>query len=98
MSSRIRSLLSHADPKWTEDMLVYALRYTLGRSSYAPGVCQDYLRPLIPHFSKKALCVMIRDIQEALADTTFGPLPYADEWGKLLRDMEAELENRKRQK
>ena len=96
MSSR--SLLSHADPEWTEDMLVYALRYTLGRSSYAPGVCQDYLRSLIPHFSKKALRVIIRDIQEALADTTFGPLPYADKWDKLRRDMEVELENRKRQK
>lgn len=94
MSSR--SLLSHANPEWTEDMLVYALRYTLGRSSYAPGVCQDYLRPLIPHFSKKALRVIIRDIQEALADTTSGPLPYADKWDKLLRDMEVELENRKR--
>ena len=86
--SRKNSLMAHLDPEWTEDILIYALRYTLGRSSYAPGVCQDYLKPLVPFFTKKALGVMIRDIEREISE--FENLPYRKQWGELLRSMKAE--------
>lgn len=96
MSGRRKvDLVRHLDKEWVEDMLVYALRYTLGRSSYSPGVCQDFLGPLVKYFSQKGLAVMIRDLRGALNDSVSGPIPYADKWANLLAMMEEEMRERK---
>lgn len=42
-----------------------AVRYSLGRQTYMPGLVQDFLRPLLPKLSEKTLAVMERDIRQA---------------------------------
>lgn len=99
MSGRRKlDLIRHLDKEWVEDMLVYSLRYTLGRSTYAPVICQDFLSPLVKYFSQKALGVMIRDMEEALTDRTSGPIPYADKWARLMTEMKVEVKIRKEEK
>lgn len=46
-------------------ILICAVRYSLGRQSYMPGLVQDYIRQLLPCLDKKTLYVMQRDIEEA---------------------------------
>lgn len=37
-----------------------AVRYTLGRRTYMPGLVIDYIRPLLPFLSSKTLWCLIR--------------------------------------
>lgn len=46
-------------------ILICAVRYSIGRQSYMPGLVQDYIRPLLPYLDKRTLFVMQRDIEEA---------------------------------
>ena len=46
-------------------ILICAVRYSIGRRSYMPGLVQDYIRPILPSLDKKTLSVMQRDIEEA---------------------------------
>lgn len=46
-------------------ILICAVRYSLGRQTYMPGLVQGYIRPLLPCLDKRTLSVMQRDIEEA---------------------------------
>ena len=46
-------------------ILICAVRYSLGRQSYMPGLVQDYIRPLLSCLDKRTLSVIRRDIEEA---------------------------------
>lgn len=46
-------------------ILICAVRYSIGRRSYMPGLVQDYIRPILPSLDKKTLSVIQRDIEEA---------------------------------
>lgn len=46
-------------------ILICAVRYSIGRRSYMPGLVQDYIRPILPSLDKKTLSAMQRDIEEA---------------------------------
>lgn len=46
-------------------ILICAVRYSLGRQTYMPGLVQGYIRPILPSLDKKTLSVMQRDIEEA---------------------------------
>lgn len=46
-------------------ILICAVRYSLGRQTYMPGLVQGYIRPLLPYLDKRTLSVMQRDIEEA---------------------------------
>lgn len=41
-----------------------AVRYTLGRRTYAPGAVIDFITPLIPYLDNKTLWCFDRDIAE----------------------------------
>lgn len=45
-------------------MLNWAVRYCLGRMSYAPGMTIGFITPLLPYLSKKTLWCFDRDIEE----------------------------------
>ena len=45
-----------------EEMLCYALRYALGRRSYAPYSVITFLRPLLPYIRDSELAIWRRDI------------------------------------
>lgn len=84
-------VIKHLDREWLEDMLIYAMRYTLGRGSYSPGVSTDFIRPLIPFLTTKTLSVMERDIRQSVSDS----LPYRVEiWVPFLTKLQAELSAR----
>lgn len=89
-----KELMKELDADWLEDILIYAMRYTLGRSSYSPGVSMDFIRPLIPHLTDKALTVMIQDVRERLDSESYGGLPYVREWSAFCANLEAEKADR----
>lgn len=42
--------------------LICAVRYSLGRRSYMPGLVIRFIRPLLPYLCDRAIYVMIQDI------------------------------------
>ena len=67
------------------DTLVYAFRYALGRSSYAPSDVMHALRAHAGELDERSRVVIVREITGALLWDD-PPLPYADEWRRT-RDM-----------
>lgn len=51
-------------PKKLEEMFCYALRYALGRMSYAPYSVVTFLQPLLPHIRSEELALWARDIEK----------------------------------
>lgn len=47
-----------------EEMFCYALRYALGRMSYAPYSVVSFLKPLLPNVRSEELALWARDIEE----------------------------------
>lgn len=45
-------------------ILTCAVRYALGRQTYMPGIVTDFIRPLLPYVSDKALYVFDQDITD----------------------------------
>lgn len=72
---------------------VCAVRYCLGRRTYAPGTVMGFIRPLLPRLDSKTLYVMARDIAEAdnLGDTEID----APMWAEFLTEIEKERKRRK---
>lgn len=72
-----------------ETILVCAIRYALGRSTYMPGLVADYVTPFVPMLSKKTLGCIEKD----LSNTS----NYGDEnidkpiWMELLSKVREEL-------
>lgn len=85
-------------------LLNYAVRYALGRYSYAPGQVMDAIRPMLPDCNGKTLWCFEKDIAEFLKDCEnmgsksfmFGD-PYILEWKKFREDVVQEIERRKRE-
>lgn len=87
-----------------ELMMISALRYAIGRSSYLPLTAIEYTRYLIPQLSVNTLGVMKRDIKEEIDRRKrlhkenpkyFGNLYMAEEWEKLAEDMTVAYLNKK---
>lgn len=45
-----------------ETILVCAIRYALGRSTYMPGLVASYVAPFVPMLSKKTLSCIEKDL------------------------------------
>lgn len=76
-------------------MLNWALRYTLGRETYAPHSVMVYCKPLLPHLSERTLEVMREDIEEAAKSNSLGdPRIDAPKWLEFLDVIKAELTER----
>lgn len=72
---------------------ICAVRYCLGRRTYAPGTVMGFIKPLLPKLDDKALYVMARDIAEAdsLGDAEID----APMWAEFLAEIEKERKRRK---
>lgn len=79
-----------------ELMMIFALRYAIGRYTYTPSVTIDYIRYLIPELSAKTLLVMKRDIEEEIVkyQRMERELYMADEWAKLAEEIRVEYEQK----
>jgi len=73
-----------------------AVRYSLGRQTYMPHTVMSYIKPLLPHLTKRTLVCMERDIREA---ESFG-VGYGSEtidkpaWLNFLQEVQNELSRR----
>lgn len=78
-------------------VLNWAIRYALGRSTYAPGLTMDVIRPMLPDCSTKTVAVFVQDVGEWLdrtkPETGFFDNYWSD-WKAFLNDCKAELERR----
>lgn len=83
-------------------VLNFAVRYALGRYSYAPSLVIGQIKPILQDCSDKTLWCFEKDIAEFLKDCEntgsksyfFGD-PYVLEWKKFLDDVVKEIERRK---
>lgn len=81
------------------EMLNYAVRYSLGRMSYAPHDVIAYCRPLLPNLSDKTLHVMEKDIAAAARDEMLGDKTIdAPAWMQFLLEVLREIDGRKDKK
>ena len=88
-------ILNHLDLDWLEDMFLYSLDYCLGRMSYAPSVCIDFLKPCLPYMQNRVLGVIYRRINEFNFDAfKTGDMMYPREWNAFKDEVEAELQKR----
>ena len=84
-------ILNHLDLYWLEDMFLYSLDYCLGRMSYSPGVCMDFLEPCLPYMQNRVLGIIYRRINEF---TFRSEMEYPREWNAFKDKVEAELQKR----
>lgn len=72
---------------------ICAVRYCLGRRTYAPGTVMGFIKTFLPALDDKTLYVMARDIAEAdnLGDTEID----APMWTAFLAEIEKERKRRK---
>lgn len=72
---------------------ICAVRYCLGRRTYAPAAVMGFIKPLLSTLDDKTLYVMARDIAEAdnLGDTEID-VPM---WAEFLAEIEKERKRRK---
>lgn len=86
--------MSIATDDWTGFMLLCALRYCMGRQSYAVSVCCDFLRNHWQEIDAKTRATMRRGVAEELARyERMGATMGADfddrDWRNLLAFMDA---------
>lgn len=76
-----------------------AIRYCLGRRTYMPKLVMDYVRPLLPDLSDKALWCMEKDILQHKADGYSYGDPSIDvpAWQEFLSQVQREIRRRKEQ-
>lgn len=82
-------ILNHLDLDWLGDMLTYSLEYCLGRMSYAPGVCMDFLEPCLPYMENRVLGFMYRTINSYKFYNDV--MEYKNEWNAFKDKVETEL-------
>lgn len=73
----------------------FAVRYCMGRYTYAPGLTISVITPMLPYLNHRTLLVMARDIREAdehgkLGDEVVDRPP----WIKFVEHIEQELAKR----
>lgn len=76
-----------------ESILICAIRYAIGRRTYMPYIVCNFIQPLVPLLSNKALHVMSRDITER-GDDLGDPNIDAPHWINLKNAVSKEMERR----
>ena len=79
----------------TEDMVIYAFRYALGRMTYAVGDVTDYLINHWHRLSKKTRMLIIEEIQKAIKEKKAGMDCDIQRWRAILLLEEATKEESK---
>lgn len=87
-------MIGPSDDRFGE-MLNYAVRYALGRRSYAVGDTVSFIMPLIPYLTTRTLYVMHRDIKEQAERDLLGMDCDKVDWMKLYKAIGEEMERRK---
>lgn len=85
-------ILNHLDLEWLGHILTYAFEHCLGRMSYSPGVCMDFLEPCLPYIENKLLGFMFRRIKNY--EFSYDTYDYKKEWNAFKDKIEAELISR----
>lgn len=81
-----------ADDYYFGSILICAVRYSIGRMSYMPGIVIEFIHPLLPYLDDKTLYNLEKDIRTA---PTYGhELIDKPGWVKLLAAIQAEQKNR----
>lgn len=75
------------------EMLNWAVRYSLGRRTYAVMDTCNYIKPLIKYLSNRTLYCMSRDIKDQKKDG-YGDQCDVDNWTELLDLIDKELARR----
>lgn len=82
-------------------VLNWAVRYSLGRYTYAPSLTIGVIRPMLPDCSTKTVAVFVQDVGEWLErtepETGFWDNHWAG-WKDFLDDCKTELERREKEK
>lgn len=73
------------------DILIYALRYSLGRMSYAPSVVSDAIKDNIENISSGDIKLYIREICDC---EDYGMEFDKEHWLKFAKYLEGVLEDR----
>lgn len=79
-----------------QEMLVYAVRYALGRRTYAVSSMVNYILPMIPSMDSKYIKIMYEDIGSRRV-IGYGDEFNEREWLKLLGRLLDEREKRFRE-
>lgn len=76
-------------------VLNWAVRYCMGRMTYAPSMTIEFITPLLPHLSMKTLWCFERDIDERKKDgKSFGMNCDEEAWMKFWEAVKVEMERR----
>ena len=76
-------------------MLNWAVRYCLGRMTYAPSMTIEFITPLLPYLSMKTLWCFDRDIEERKRDGwSFGMDFDEEEWMRFWGKVKEEIRRR----
>lgn len=67
------------------EMMNWAVRYALGRRTYAVGDTCRFVKSVLPFLDHKTLFVMARDIQEKTDLNDLGDQCDADDWLDLMK-------------
>ena len=68
-----------------------AVRYSLGRDTYMPGIAVQFILEHMNLFDLRTVTVMYRDIQKALEDEN---LPHRETWISLMYALETRLKRK----
>ena len=75
---------------------VCALRYSMGRETYMPGLVRDFVRPLLPKLGEGTIQVMKNDCEFQKRYGSYGSeIIDKPGWVKWEEEISAELERRK---
>ena len=72
-----------------------AVRYSIGRMTYMPKLVMDFIRPLLPYISVRALWCLERDIKNA--DDYGDPLIDEPGWKNFLAEIQNEIQTREKE-
>lgn len=78
-----------------ETILICAVRYSLGRRTYMPGLVINYITPLLRRLSIKTLKVMEKDVGDT--DDVGDTIIDAPGWIRFLADIRAALAERSKE-
>lgn len=72
-------------------ILCAAVRYSLGRRTYMPGLVTDFIRPLLPYLNDNAVHNMRKEVSEF---DDYGDSCDVRTWMNFLDDVKTEIEKR----
>lgn len=82
--------------KVEEDILIMAARYALGRRTFAPTTVQENIKYNIHSLTKRALTVIIRDIEGYRSTDSLGDDCDVETWNQIEELCRMELEDESR--